>query len=72
LVKLSGTQAEVVRRMRSGWQLRYNLAAPRAWLQKEDWTETVSRATVTALLRRGVVIEAAREWPVVKYKLVEG
>ena len=71
-MKLSAKQAEVVRRMRDGWKLLSMEGL--TWLQRgrSEGNITVSSSTRVALLRRGVIIEVAREYPVVRYKLVEG
>lgn len=69
-MRLSESQAEVVRLMRQGWELRSSYG--RRVLSKGAGWKTISQATLTALLCRGVIIEAERENLVVRYKLVEG
>jgi len=74
-MRLSPAQARVVEAMRHGWELIVTRATERGHyirLQNGVLTKQVRSACFAALRRRGVIIEAARGYPVTVYKLVEG
>jgi hypothetical protein len=73
--KLSKAQAEVVRKMKNGWELGESTGlSSRCWLQKGGIgkggeAQSVSHATATVLLRAGIIEYAKKQYPTFTYKL---
>lgn len=75
-MKLSPSQQRVVDRMREGWELGISnsISAPNAWLQRDGLgrggpTEKVSRGTVDALRKRGIITTGRFSFPTQRYTL---
>jgi DNA-binding HxlR family transcriptional regulator len=68
-VNLSPTQHRVVRLMAEGWELLSDSYINHTWLQREGRMQTVSSATLRALVDRLCITRQTYAYPIQTYRL---